>query len=311
MHTRSRSNPVIMPPTPYNSYIIESVMPSEEIHLLGGPPGVSKTSLGMQLLCDIEEGRDIFGYHTHPTKSVFVSCDRSERAHLRRLDGFGLPPDRFPFFSGRDQDLTLSAIIQGCYSHYPDRPLLFIDGIASLLDGNLSDYTDVQQFLRSGGQLCEKYHRTLLGTVHASKAREGASYPNPRDQLVGSTAWGGFSDLTLVLQFADSKDISNPDRLLHVCTRGPATEFTVRMRKDRLTGRLVELDPDLDLLSLLDSWILKQDFTRIIPTGEISEIGTKEFQLSPRSIERWLNRQVESGLLERMERGKYQRRMVI
>jgi hypothetical protein len=302
----------------YSDHIIEGVMPSLEVHLLTGAPGIGKTSIMLQLLPMIERGERIFGYPSKPTKSVFISCDRSERAHLRRLDSLTIPhydsessqAGAFPFYSGLSSDAgyTLDAIVKGCLYQFPDRPLLFIDGMGSLL-GESAQYHDVQKFLRTATRLCYEHCRTIIGTVHSPKSKEGQSYSNPREQILGSQAWAGFSDL--VIAMAPEKEDSKIKQVW-VCTRSSAGDFLLRMIRDS-SGKLVEYsdENEKDMLTLLDQWLSKQDFSREIPTKEFLELGIKQFCLSERTIMRWLSAQVDEGKLKKETRGKYLRvRMV-
>jgi hypothetical protein len=297
----------------YREHIVPGIMPSREVHLICGPPGIGKTTLCLDLLPAIERGDLILGYsRAIPTKSVFVSCDRSEGAHLRRLDSLGIPHAEFPFFSGLDirddnDPLNIEKIISSAAKHFPDHPLVFIDGMASLIE-DTSNYRQAQQLLRETTKLCYWNNRTVIGSVHSPKAKEGQSYTNPREQILGSQAWSGFSDLVIAMQPAEPKDPANNRRLVHVCTRSAAGDFTVKMI---LTGGRLMIDDSIEreLYSLLEEWLKKQDHTRIIPTREIILYGVKECSLYERAIERWIEEKVEEGVLDRVARGKYRRKL--
>jgi hypothetical protein len=310
---------IIRPVPHYSDHIIDKVMPSLEVHLFGGPPGIGKTQLMLQILPAIERGEMVFGHKARPTKCIFVSCDRGERAHLRRLDNLGIthwfpenpPPGVFPFYSGLTTNdnvgYTLESIVKGCAVGFPDRELLFIDGFGSLCTES-KDYNDVGKFLRLATQLCVRYNVTIIGSVHSPKAKEGQTYTNPREQILGSQAWGGFSDLLIGMQPADPKDPMNPRRLVHICCRAAAGDFTLKMILQN--GRLVPDEAvERDLVTILASWLNSQGFERQIPTKEILEYGVKTCTLHPRFIERWIEEQVESGVLDRVMKGRYRLKM--
>lgn len=301
----------------YSHHIVEGIMPSLEMDLVAGPPGIGKTQLMLQILPAIAKGERVFGYPTNPTKSVFVSCDRGERSILRRLDHLGLPhypdPGSFPFSSSLEtkdgNDYTLETIMIECKKRFPDHPLLFIDGMGALV-GESKEYYDVQRFLTSGTRLCLKHNITVIGSVHSPKTREGQTYSNPREQVLGSQAWVGFSDLLISVQPGDPKDPSSNRRLVHVCSRSTAGDFTVKMI---LSNGILVVDDSIEreLYSLLDEWLKKQDHVRIIPTREIILYGVKECSLYERAIERWIEEKVDAGTLERVSRGKYKRKLEV
>jgi hypothetical protein len=320
-------NPYGLPYDPFE-HIVPGLMPAREVHLICGPPGIGKTTLCLDLLPQIERGDLILGHaRANPTKSVFISCDRSESAHIRRQGSLGMPfwdaanpdPRSFPFFSGisvkldipeeddDDHELKIQNIIRICAQNFPDRPLLFIDGFAALIEDS-SNYRQAQQLLRKTTRSCIRHNRTVLASVHSPKAKEGQTYNNPREQILGSQAWAGFSDLVIAMQPADLKDPTNPRRLVHVCSRSLAGDYTIKMILQN--GRLV-LDDSIerDLYSLLLQWLLKIPYDRQIPTREILTYGVKDCALSLRSVERWIEEQVENGVLERVAKGLYRRKL--
>lgn len=314
-------NPFLMPdaippagaPASANSYqrcIISPIMPAREVHLLAGPPGVNKTGLAVQMFEDLQARLPFFGFPTSGAKAVFISCDRSQESHFRRMDGFALPTDRFPFYSQVTYDPNVKDLLYGCSYAHPDCELIFIDGFQILLqDASPNDYGAVARLLRETLIHAQNLNKTILASVHATKSREGNGYASPREQILGSQAWSGFSDLNLILQPYKLEDPEDQRRILYICSRSSAGNVKRVLAPDPATGRLIEwIDPaEVDLLSLLDAWLFEQDFTRLIPKAEIVDYGTRQCALAIRTIERWLTAKVERGLLSRVAKGKYQR----
>lgn len=292
-------------PARHERWLIDQIMPETEMHLLAGPAGVGKTTLALQLGSDIQEGRPVWGRRTEPTGMVIVSLDRSENAHRRMLDGLAIPPDRFAFFPQRNEPTSIEIIVRTCASAFPRHRLLFIDGFATLCDG-INSYTESSAFLRRGGKLCEQYDRTILGSVHSTKTKEGEAYSNPRQRVLGSVAWAAYSDLIVTMDPARPDDPSDLIRVVNVLPRNSA-EFTLKY--ERKGPNLVPwTDPaESDLLSILDFWLHSQDFEREIPKREIVKYARETATLQERTVERWLLAQVESGRLERLKRGSYKR----
>ena len=289
----------------YDEWLIQDIMPRREVHLIVGPAGAGKTTFTLQMLEDFVEGHWVLGKNTFPCPVVFVSCDRSEADHFRTLDRIGIEHGKFQFFGQRDNPTTVEVITETCARNWPGC-LVFIDGFATLVPGGKhSDYDVVSNFLRTAGKACEKYDITILGSLHATKAKEGEKFTDPRQRALGSAAWGGFSDLMIVIDREDP-DNATEFRRVSVLPRN-AREYVLRYEIGH-NGRMV-ISEDLDennLLSLLEFWLNQQPVTRIIPTAEFIEQG-KAAAVSARSVERWLSTQLELGHLIKDGKGKYRR----
>jgi hypothetical protein len=267
----------------HDEWIIDRLMPEREVNLLAGPAGVGKTTLALQMLSDIQDGNMVFGHRTSPTGVVFVSCDRSKSAHQRMIEGMAIPPSRFVFFStddratsippsqfvffsARNRATSIDIIVKSCASLFPQHKLLFIDGFGTLVPGGkISDFGQTSTFLSHAGELCELHNRTILGSVHAAKTKEGEHYANPRQRVLGSVAWSAFADLVITIDPEKPDDPSNLVRIVNVLPRD-SQEFTLKFLREG--GRLV-LYEDPDLLTIVEVWIRKQPFEREIPTREI------------------------------------------
>lgn len=304
-----------VPPHPYpaREWIIDQILPRRVVGLLVGPPGVSKTTWAVQELSKLPLGQDILGHRVERTEVVFVSCDRSQEEHDSHCRALGVDPSTFHFHDQVISKTSIERIISGVKYAYPNASLIFIDGFARLVpDGKLNDYATVSDFLCQCMELAQKHNITILGCLHAGKAREGATYSDPRDQVCGSTAWAGYSNLMIVMQKANPKDSEDPVRIVHVLTRAGSGDFMFKLTKDKDPdggGRLIPYEDPVEneFLGILTYWINSQDLDRQIPKREIIGYGRDTCSLSERTVERWLTRQVSDGLLLRPGKGKYQR----
>jgi len=194
-----------------NPFIIETIFPAREVHLFVGPSGVGKTRFLFQLIADWVQGKPIFGHKSYPVPFVYVSCDRSLDSVNRTLEQLGITTE-IPRFSPVDMEYmeTLDTILKKVESDFPESRVLFIEGIASLVDGGkVNDYHIVSRFLKRLTRLCKKNDWTIIGVGHATKTKENERYLNPRERCLGSVAWGGFSETVVML---DSVDPGNKEK---------------------------------------------------------------------------------------------------
>ncbi len=304
--------PVLPVPIP-REWVIDKLLPLRVVSLLVGPPGVSKTSLAIQELSHLPSGGLFLGYPTRPTEVVFVSCDRSREEHDSHCHALGVDPSVFHFHDQVNSQTTILRVVNAVKYAYPRARLIFIDGFARLVpEGKLSDYTVVANFLCECLELAQQHNITIMGCLHAGKAREGATYADPRDQVCGSVAWAGYSNLMIVMQKNNPKDTSDPVRLVHILTRSGRGDITLKFTKDpdpEGGGGLIPLEDvvEEDLLSIVAMWLRSQSPDRLIPKREIVQYARDTITgMSERSIERWLQEQIEpGGLLVRPEKGKY------
>src|SRR5262249_22212503 len=115
---------------------------------------------------------------------------------------------------------------------------LFIEGVATLVDGKLSDNSAVAGFLKQISQFAQDQKITILLSVHSPKMKKGGEYNNPRELILGAVAWGAYSSTLFVLAQDDPGDTKNLNRTLIVRPRNhPSREYHFTLTKN---GRLVE-----------------------------------------------------------------------
>jgi RecA-family ATPase len=211
-------------------YLIEKVLPSRELHILGGPSGAGKTRLLFQWLRDWQAGKPfLFDPKTNepfaakPDLNIaYIAYDRSEESIQETMDAIG-PIPRLKWKSARSNPYTLRHIRE----LFPDVNLVVIDAIASAVPmGRTNDYVTVAGFCRDIGVLCTQQNFTVLAIHHTAKAKENESYLNPRQRLSGSGSWAAFSDTVFLLEPINPDDPEKQERRLFVGPRNSA-EFIV------------------------------------------------------------------------------------
>ena len=287
-------------------YLIDDILPSGEVHLLGGPSGGGKTTWLFQMLMDWSAGRPIFGKASHPVPYIYISTDRSKRGVKRTLKRMGLREDAIPFVSTITDDLgNIEAIINLFIEKRPEIRLLVIEGLTGLLPpttgkGSDGGFTHVRRFLTHLSHLCEKYDITILGIVHSPKAKEDSQYLRARDRVMGSSAWSAYTETIILIEPVDANAPSV--RRLMLLPRNSAEEhYDLQFNA---AGRLVPLTDELDDV------FVNLFLDKVPPPLEFS---TEQFthalrdNMSQSTITRKLKDLVKEGLVKKVRHGIYSR----
>lgn len=293
---------------PHQDWIIDGLLPKREVSLIAGPAGGGKTTFSIDMNKAIKHGEPWFERSTHPCPIVFVTCDRSEYDYHRTMDRMKLPFDLFHFFCQRDSKTTVETIARRAASEWPEC-FIYIDGMGTLVpDGKLNDYNTVADFLRAAGQACLEYNVTIMGSCHSPKMKEGEQFDNLRQRVLGSTAWGGFTDLMIIVDPDAESTEENKIRKISILPRHDK-EFDLRM--SFANGVFTPyVDPkDGESSSLMDYWMRKLPYDTCVPMSVIID-EAKANAVPKRTLERWLGEQVKTGTLRRESRGNYLRARV-
>jgi hypothetical protein len=286
----------------FNEYLIQGLMPAREVSLIAGSSGVGKTKLTIQMARAILEGKDFLTYRTVRTPSLYVACDRGHDSVLRSLFAYGLKEDSFEWLTEDSIPSQLGRmprpvqILNYINRKFPQIRFVVLDGFSGLVQ-DVSDYQEVKSMIRGTQNCCQKFDLTVLGTTHSTKIKTLDKICNPRERVLGSVAWGGYSEMVISLDPEDLEDVTNPFRIAHVCNHSGAN-LRLRLKFDS-SGALVVVNEETDLFdlfalklgSLPEEGVSREDFGHFIQ----SSLG----QVSERSADRLLARALELGLLRK------------
>jgi hypothetical protein len=310
-----------MPQTPRHlECLIDKILPCREIHLVGGASGSSKTTLMFQILQKWQRGEEVFGYASFPVPMAYVACERSLDSTQRTVDRCAVDlkcPNISALEHGwlKDVDHAFERIAAYLTSRHPETRMWYLDGLQALTPGGKNnDYACVLRFLTDITQFCQTRNVTVIGSVHATKTKEGERYMNPRQRILGSVAWAGFSETVIILDQIDPEDPASR-REIQLCPRNaPQGRFDYELDSnglivftqndqvtkagrpdtkpqhiDNVLARLAELDPETSL-----------------PRATLNAF-LADLKLSERTLDRVLKQMVEDKLLRSPEKGVYQR----
>lgn len=178
------------------SYLIENILPENELHILAGPSGAGKTRLLFQALREWQQEGTFLGFKCAQfPETLYLACDRSQDSIEETLKSF--PGLRLNWHSVRG----VSSVIETTLVKFPKATFIIIDGIATLVpDGKINDYYTVSKFACHLGHLCTTKQLTMLGLGHSNKTKEGERYPDPRQRILGSVAWAAYTETIFNLE---------------------------------------------------------------------------------------------------------------
>jgi len=192
-------------------FLIEGILPTGEVHLLGGSSGSGKTTFTFQVfLNEWQQGNPVFDHASHPVPYSYVSIDRSRSSVTRTLQRLGLQGQITRLICQEElpEDcLTVVQVVKQVLALHPDSQLIVIEGFQLLAGEAGSKYTAVARTLKSAARLCSKHGLTIVGICHSPKMKADESFKHPREMLLGSVSWGAYSDTVITLNLDEMTGI--------------------------------------------------------------------------------------------------------
>ena len=291
------------------TYLVDGMVPANQVHLLAGPSGGGKTTLAFQMLEAMRTGEPFLGRWTRQVNVAYVSGDRPAESVLETQDRCLVS---FPVFSAVDENLVgedlltkifprLTAI---CGGVRPD--VIYIDGFTAFVPGGfLNNYAIVAKWLASLQRWARKMKVTIIGACHATKTKEGEKFTNPRQRIAGSVAWAGFSETVIIIEPLDD-DKDKAKRIVHILPRNHAEEQMILKFNEQ--GQL----------TLPEKVVRAESVTAFIMDGLLEKFKLGDTVLyskyrdealakgvSIRTFNRWLAKAVEEGKLVKTGKGTY------
>lgn len=208
---------IVIPP-----YLIDSILPTQEVNLLSGVSDAGKTRWLFHWLLDWAQGRKVLGYRTTPVPWVYVSGDRTERNTIRTIRDMHIDPDlipRIPAFGGDEKDMAKImyevakmgaqfAVIEA-FQSFVEAP-----GLAHQVKkflSRMSAYTEDYKMFPNG--------LTILGVVESPKLKPNERYTDPRQRVSGVSGWAYYSQTIFLIERPNPKLTDDPNRTLFVCPK--------------------------------------------------------------------------------------------
>jgi hypothetical protein len=273
--------------------------------LVSGDTGSNKTAYLLQLLNDWTAGIEVLGRKSFPVPFCYMCCARGRDetgAIISRLELKHLPPDSLvtlPRSPSVPEDVSLESALKLAKSRIAGLKLLVLDGIGALCRGRITEYNIVADFMRKVHDICTGENLTIIGVGPHSKAdNEGP----PRSRFLGSVAWGEHASTMIVQEFKDETVTVNLDGVVF-----SPEAWTYELDGN---GRFVLTTDDSVAFGALE-----MKLGQLQPGDEfetsLAKTWGKDIGCAAITVERWLKRRVEDGVIERVKRGLYKRKFSV
>lgn len=293
-------------PTPspeVRAYIINDILPINEVHLIAGSSGSGKTTLAWQIIEAIKLGKPIFDHPTFPQNMAYIACDRKLQSIIDTKHRAGITVD-IPTWSAVSHNISrdYQAISTFAKQHVPDLQLLWIDGFSRLCPkGDINDYQTVSDFLVGVTRGCTNGF-TIIGLAHDAKQRKGHEYTMARERIIGSAAWGGFSDTIIHIAHTDPENTADTRRTINLLPRNAPDEI---LTYSMSSGRLLPADLTQESVEVFLLWeAIKAKQQLMWRTGEILEVAAT-IKVPMRTAERYIVKLIDEGKMESVRKGMY------
>lgn len=257
-------------------------------------------------MIDWQMGKPVLGYDSHPAPWVYVSTDRSLEGVERQLNRMHIPLSTFPYVSTVGLADDVRDHIKAGSDKCPGAKVFVIEGMSGLpqLKEKSQDggYGTVRRWLGRLTNYCQDSDITIIGIVHSPKMKADSRYMDPRQRVMGSVAWGAYSE-TIFLIEAANEDKPDSHRTLLCLPRNTASITQELMFNE--CGRLVEADLDIEN-ALVAEWLSKLPLSTTFETNQFVDAMMKQ-GLSKRSAERHLATLVHEGHVVKSGKGLYKR----
>lgn len=282
-------------------FLIEGILPANEVHLLGGSSGSGKTTLSFQMLALWQQGLPIFGHTSYPVPYAYVSIDRSAASVERTLTRVGLQ-DRITRTVCREHLINVTEIkhvVAGARNKYPDAKFFIVEGYQHLAGDKGNNYGRVASLLQNSTVICAKEKITLLGICHASKLRTDESFQHPREVLLGSVAWAAYSETVITMNRNEATGVVTVNVLPR---NAPEEKHEMRFGLNGVLEPVVQGSPKDTLLTRIHS--LPVGYT--VTTADLMTLG-RSLGASPTTTKRAIRECLTNKVLAQSEQGLYQR----
>lgn len=287
------------------AFVIGTILPVREVHILSGSSGSGKTMWLFQMLIRWLNSASILGYPAFPRPFAYIACERSRTNALATFARTGAEHDQqvFPIISTAEEGIwNLEEVIARAADEVPGLEFIVLDGVTSLVPGNPAHTTAVNEFFNQAVKLMRSRNITILATTSAAKLKADERYLSPRQRVMGAAAWGARSGTTMILEETNPEDPLDGRRTLHLLPQQTLARILHFMLDTQ--GRFVLDDEDRIDIDEFGKQIFQLPMGSVLTTGIIREIYSN-LGMSQATAYRYVKKYMDEGSLRRIKNGQY------
>lgn len=308
-------------------WLIPNLIAEHSVNLIAGTSRTGKTALALTMLDDWLTNGSALDYQVastatrpRPAALVMDRLTRDLQQAITTLDCQALAaPRSFPIIEltqdiqseanrlSQSDSASALAILKTVRDRLPFPPtLLLIEGIDRLNMGSHLNPQVVSRFLVECQEFCRTWDCTIIGTIGTMKQKSGDNFLSPIDLISGPPVWGSGVQTVIVLTLPEGsfRLSSQPANLIRkFCIYVPSCRERLGYLRMTDSGRMELLDPDASSgplaarsESLLSQRLEQEPAGKEFPKSIFLAWG-EEYDLSSRSVERWLKSALELGSL--------------
>lgn len=296
-----------------HDFIVDTLFPKYEYHLIGGPSHVGKSMLLFHIMENLLQQLNVFGYTSHLVPFCYIACNQTMAAcqQARKCSGID-PAITIPMVStvgtATPQKKNFDAIYNLARQACPDVELIFLDGIMYICGNSGLDNAAVGEFL--SGMIREMHERgvTIIATGRCAKPKDAHSTVRSIDRYLGATAWTEFAATFIAIEPKSPTNPRSDRRIVTVMPkRAPAFTLAYRFNSE---GKLCEISEDNsadspDRLDEIAVVIEARGPNQRVATAELLEIGRDLGILARSTMMNYINVLVRQGRLQDGGHGWY------
>jgi hypothetical protein len=292
------------------SYIVENLIPTEGIVILGGQSKSGKSFLAIDLCLSVSKGIPVFGrYPSKPTSVLYLNQDMSTNAfghrYIQLSTGKGIDTNNPSFMSSDQFQLNLAddeslAILEERIKESAAK-LVVIDTFAASFQGNEQDSKQMRQVFISLKAITQRLKIAILLVDHHGKRLRG---------ITGNGAKSAFSEAVLAVhRLQNGRAIFEVVCNRHSNNEGESLEFQLKVDEQKAVIEIIA-DKDRTDCEFYDKEANKPDAAKLISntlsfqdwkTRKDIEAVCKANEISVKQMDAALKTLIEDGRVKRMQ----------
>jgi hypothetical protein len=209
-------------------YLIDQLLPTSRLNLIGGNSNVGKTRFLLPMLLDWQAGCPIMGFPTNPVPWAYVVGDRLLVEAHDTCKTMGIDPKRIPMIPAfGEHNKSYRAVLKEAET----RKLGFLlwEGFADFCDGERKK--EIRDFMSTISAYCHmpqffNASLTILGVMESPKLKPHETYSDPRQRISGAAGWGYHASSVLLIESVEPTNLENPNRIMH-CSVKNGISFSI------------------------------------------------------------------------------------